>query len=172
MTVDDSHPRNTRNHLIRQEITMLTLDTIPTSDLQNRTADESTNSIATDHDLRARIVETLAQRGLQTSDDLGVDVHDRVVTVYGHVASYYQRQLIVHSARLVPGVDRVRDSLEVVAAAHVRRSLCRPDRFRTQWRCLGRIIALMAISHLISSTGQAACEFGTDSTHLAGGEAM
>jgi len=151
---------------------MLTLNTIPPLDGQNRTADESTNSIATDHDLRARIVETLAQRGVQTSDDLGVDVHDRVVTVYGHVSSYYQRQLIVHSARLVPGVDRVRDSLEVVSAAHVRRSLCRPDRSRSQWRSLGRIIALMAISLLFSSTGRAAGEFGKDSMHFAGGVAM
>lgn len=151
---------------------MLTGNTIEPSENQHRTHGESANSIAVDHDLQVRIVETLAQRGVQTSDDLQVEVRERVVTIHGHVSSYYQRQLIVHSARLVPGVDRVRDALEVVAPANLRRSLCRADKFRSQWRCLGKIIALMAITVLFVSTGHAAGGIGRDSFHIAGGMAM
>jgi len=68
--------------------------------------------VSIDWQLRERILQGLAKRGIRISEDLTLDVRNRAVTVRGRVDSYYQRQLIVHSIRLVPGVGELTDAVE------------------------------------------------------------
>ena len=49
----------------------------------------------------------MAQRGIRLSDELTLDVYRRAVTIRGRVDSYYQRQLLIHSIRLVPGISGI-----------------------------------------------------------------
>jgi osmotically-inducible protein OsmY len=87
---------------------------------------------AFDRGLRTRILEKLAQRGIWPSADLSVEVDALGVRLAGRVPSYYQRQLIVHSASQVTGRDVIEDAIEVVSPDDARRSLCRTNarRFR------------------------------------------
>ena len=73
-----------------------------------------------DWDLRERILRKLALQGIRFAPCLALDVHDRVVTVRGNVASYYERQLIVHSILLVPGNYELHDLIAVVPSAGQR----------------------------------------------------
>jgi osmotically-inducible protein OsmY len=73
---------------------------------------ESAELVSIDRILRERILEGLAKRGIRIAGNLTLDVHNRAVTVSGRVDSYYQRQLIVHSIRLVPGVGELTDAVE------------------------------------------------------------
>ena len=66
-----------------------------------------------DRHLRERILDRLAQRGIRLSDELTLDVYQRAVTIRGRVDSYYQRQLLLHSIRLVPGISGIEDVVDV-----------------------------------------------------------
>lgn len=85
---------------------------------------ESSAIASIDRRLRALVLERLSFRGISPSRDLAIEVHLRDVSVRGRVHSYYQKQLIVHSIRLVPGVRGVHDALEVIPPNIDRRSLC------------------------------------------------
>lgn len=85
-----------------------------------------TDTVSIDRHLRERILERLAQRGIRLSSELTLAVHQRAVTVRGRVDSYYQRQLIIHSIRLVPGIGALEDAVDVAPPADPRRFLCQP----------------------------------------------
>lgn len=65
-----------------------------------------------DSEILQQISSTLGQRGIQLGEHLQLDIEDGVVTASGIVASYYQRQLIVHTIRQVTRA-RVIDRIEV-----------------------------------------------------------
>lgn len=111
---------------------------------------ERADAVSIDRHLRESILEGLAKRGIRISDELTLDVHHRAVTVHGRVHSYYQRQLIVHSIRLVPGVGELKDALDVVPPADPRTSLCRPHPTDCRWANASRAIALVAIALWLS----------------------
>jgi hypothetical protein len=43
-------------------------------------------------------------------------VHRGEVTIRGSVASFYERQIAIQTCRLVPGIDRLIDALDVADA--------------------------------------------------------
>jgi len=111
---------------------------------------ELTDVISIDHHLRERILDRLAQRGIRVSDELTLDVHQRAVTVRGRVDSYYQRQLIIHSIRLVPGIGALQDAVDVAPPADPRRFLCQPEPPTSRQRGLISAIALIAVAICLS----------------------
>jgi osmotically-inducible protein OsmY len=48
---------------------------------------------------------------------LSVDVEGGEVTLRGRVGSFYERQIAIQTCRLVPGIDRLIDALDVADAA-------------------------------------------------------
>lgn len=104
----------------------------------------STDTLSIDRHLRERILDWLAQRGIRVSDELTLDVHQRAVTVRGRVDSYYQRQLIIHSIRLVPGIGAVQDAVDVAPPNNPQRFLRQPEPPTSRQRGLIRAIALIA----------------------------
>jgi hypothetical protein len=110
---------------------------------------ERADTLSIDRHLRESILEGLAQRGIRVSHELTLDVDHRVVTVRGRVESYYQRQLIVHSIRLVPGVGELKDAVDVVPPADPRRSLCQPQFVRSRWGTVSKVTALLAVALLL-----------------------
>jgi len=105
---------------------------------------EDADTFSIDRHLRERILDRLAQRGIRVSDELTLDVHQRAVTVRGRVDSYYQRQLIIHSIRLVPGIGAVQDAVDVAPPTDPQRFLCQPEAPTSRRRGLIRAIALIA----------------------------
>jgi osmotically-inducible protein OsmY len=105
---------------------------------------ERVDTVSIDRHLRERILDRLAQRGIRVSDELTLDVHQRAVTVRGRVDSYYQRQLIIHSIRLVPGIGAVQDAVDVAPPTDPQRFLCEPEPPTSRQRGLIRAIALIA----------------------------
>jgi hypothetical protein len=71
------------------------------------------------------------------------------VIVRGKVHSYYQRQLIVHSIRLVPGVRDVHDSLDVVTPSDAR-SVCPPRIIRSRWRQIASAASFLVTLIMLS----------------------
>jgi hypothetical protein len=109
---------------------------------------EHVDSVSIDQHLRESILEGLAKRGIRVSDELTLDVDHRAVTVRGRVESYYQRQLIVHSIRLVPGVGELKDAVDVVPPADPRRSLCQQQPLHSRWGSISKAMALLAVALL------------------------
>jgi hypothetical protein len=131
------------------------------------------DAVSIDRHLRERILDRLAQRGIRVSDELTLDVHQRAVTVRGRVDSYYQRQLIIHSIRLVPGIGALQDAVDVAPPADPRRFLCQPEPANSRQRSLIGAIALAASAICLLSCGKAARDFGNICDHpIAGGGAM
>jgi osmotically-inducible protein OsmY len=66
-------------------------------------------------DLRVaeRVVRALRAIGYGPLRDIDVTVHARLVTLRGRVPSYYLKQVGHAAALCVPGVDQVRNDLEV-----------------------------------------------------------
>jgi osmotically-inducible protein OsmY len=112
--------------------------------------DELADTVSIDRHLRERILDRLAQRGIRVSDELTLDVYQRAVTVRGRVDSYYQRQLIIHSIRLVPGIGNLQDAVDVAPPADPRRFLCQPEPARSRQRGLIRAMALAAVAICLS----------------------
>lgn len=46
---------------------------------------------------------------------LRIDVRDDVATLHGVATSFYQKQIWLHAAASVPGINRVVDSIEVTS---------------------------------------------------------
>ncbi len=99
---------------------------------------QATETLSIDRHLRERILDRLAQRGIRLSDELTLDVYQRAVTIRGRVDSYYQRQLLLHSIRLVPGISGIEDVVDVALPADPRRFLCQQEPAVSQPRGMNR----------------------------------
>jgi hypothetical protein len=135
--------------------------------------DDDIVSIAIDRHFYDIILEKLGERGIQPSPSLTVDVRDRVVTVSGRVTSYYQRQLIVHTVRLIPGIAELRDLIHVIVPVQTTVSLCPSWQSGPRWRDVANALALVTISSFWLPCGAGVCEHGRDSgSVISGGMTM
>lgn len=66
-----------------------------------------------DGELQRRVTNFLAGRHMPGLRKLTVEVADGTVTLFGRVASYYEKQLGVHCCQRVAGVMRVVDRVDV-----------------------------------------------------------
>jgi osmotically-inducible protein OsmY len=64
--------------------------------------------------LAERVEHSLRATGYGSLCDLSVTVHDRFVILGGKVPSYHLKQIAQATALSVPGVDQLRNDLEVV----------------------------------------------------------
>jgi BON domain len=137
-------------------------------------AGQAAETLSIDRHLRERILDRLAQRGIRLSDELTLDVFQRAVTIRGRVDSYYQRQLLIHSIRLVPGISGIEDVVDVAPPADPRRFLCQQEPAISQQRDMNRFRALGAIAFgPLDRGGETARACGNISGYpLAGGRAM
>jgi hypothetical protein len=86
-----------------------------------------------------QILEHLETHGLTTSSQLRIEVHKGVVVVAGEVPTPYEKQLVAHFCRQVPGVARFVDGMTVreswpAPAAPVRRAARRAIQWRLPFR--------------------------------------
>jgi osmotically-inducible protein OsmY len=51
------------------------------------------------------------------SSNVGIDAEEGIVTLHGRTRSFYEKQLIIHAARHVPGVQQIVDEMDVVPMA-------------------------------------------------------
>ena len=130
-------------------------------------------SIAIDRHFHDLILERLAERGIQPSPSLTIDVCERVVTVSGRVPSYYQRQLIVHTVRLIPGIAELHDLIDVIVPVETTVSLCPSWQSGPRSRDVANALALVTISSFWLPCGAGVCEHGRDSgSVISGGMTM
>lgn len=69
-----------------------------------------------DDQLASRVRNFLQSRPLSLRSKLRVLADSGVVTLQGQVATFYQKQLCIHGAQRVAGVQRVVDELDVLPA--------------------------------------------------------
>lgn len=69
---------------------------------------------AIDRLLQERLIARFVHRGQYGLNNLDVTVRDRGVTLRGVVSSYFERQLAIHLAESLPGVDAVLADIEIV----------------------------------------------------------
>lgn len=67
-------------------------------------------------DLRSQVSHALARTPHFMTGNVRFEIHDDEVVLQGVVGSYYQKQLAQESVRVVAGVGRVRNQLEVAPA--------------------------------------------------------
>jgi osmotically-inducible protein OsmY len=67
--------------------------------------------------LANKISTNLADTNRFNLKRLAVDVQRGEVTIRGCVGSFYERQIAIQTCRLVPGIDRLIDALDVADAA-------------------------------------------------------
>ncbi|MBX7167624.1 MAG: BON domain-containing protein [Pirellulales bacterium] len=73
-----------------------------------------------DHDLEIRVQSALAASNIPALRRLVVEALDGTVTLRGRVCSFYEKQLSHTHCRHVPGVDRLVDAIDVIAASRNR----------------------------------------------------
>lgn len=66
--------------------------------------------------LERRITTQLAETNRASLKRLAVQVSDGSVTLRGNVASFYEKQLAIQACRVLSGVSRLIDAMEVAAA--------------------------------------------------------
>lgn len=66
-----------------------------------------------DEDLQRRVLSYLAARYLPSLRELSVSVHEGTVTLRGHVKSFYEKQIAIHSCQRVAGVRHLIDAVDV-----------------------------------------------------------
>ncbi len=66
-----------------------------------------------DQDLQRRIISFLAGRYLPSLRQLHVEVDQGIVTIRGCVASFYEKQVAIHSCQRVAGVRQLVDAVDV-----------------------------------------------------------
>ena len=69
--------------------------------------------VTKDQDLQRRVLSFLAGRYLPSLRTLQVDVHEGTVTLRGRVASFYEKQVAIHSCQRVAGVRNFIDAVDV-----------------------------------------------------------
>lgn len=80
-----------------------------------RGASESTSSEGAP--LAQRILDELEKYSISSVAQLRIAVHDGAVTIMGTVPTDYEKKLIVHFAKQVPGVSDVVDMMQIVGGA-------------------------------------------------------
>ena len=73
-------------------------------------------SRSTDRQLERAIAYQLAESNRRGLRRLDVNVADGNVTLRGCVASFYEKQLAIQTCRVLAGLDRLIDAVEVAAA--------------------------------------------------------
>lgn len=57
----------------------------------------------------------LAETNRASLRRLSVDVHDGEVTLRGHVSTFHEKQVAIQTCRLLAGIERLIDAVEVAA---------------------------------------------------------
>ena len=66
--------------------------------------------------LLANLISTqLAETNRASLRRLSVDVHDGEVTLRGHVSTFHEKQVAIQTCRLLAGIERLIDAVEVAA---------------------------------------------------------
>ena len=73
--------------------------------------------VMADRLLADKIVTNLAETHRFNLKRLSVDVHAGEVTLRGCVGSFYEKQIAIQTCRVLPGIDRLIDAVEVADAA-------------------------------------------------------
>lgn len=68
-----------------------------------------------DFTLAERIADRVTSKHGPVRTHLRIDVRNDVATLHGVATSFYQKQIWLHAASSVPGINRVVDSIEVVS---------------------------------------------------------
>jgi osmotically-inducible protein OsmY len=68
-----------------------------------------------DHAIMVKVNEQLQNRGMRAPCHVGVTSQKGTVTLSGKIQYHHQRQIAVHAAQNVEGVQRVVDQMEVIA---------------------------------------------------------
>jgi osmotically-inducible protein OsmY len=71
---------------------------------------------STDRQLERAIADQLAETNRQGLRRLDVNVADGNVTLRGRVTSFYEKQLAIQTCRVLAGIDRLIDAVEVATA--------------------------------------------------------
>jgi len=69
-----------------------------------------------DQEIKRRVVVHLAEKNRPSLRRLAVQVHQGMITLSGCVATYYEKQLAIHSCVSVAGCGRLVDAVQVGAA--------------------------------------------------------
>lgn len=69
-----------------------------------------------DLEIQRRVVVHLAEQNRPSLRRLAVKVHLGMITLSGSVASFYEKQLAIHSCVSVAGCGRLVDAVQVAAA--------------------------------------------------------
>jgi osmotically-inducible protein OsmY len=72
--------------------------------------------MGTDRDLERQITHQLAETNRPSLRRLAVKVSGGRVTLRGSVASFYEKQVAIQACRVLAGLDRFIDAVEVAAA--------------------------------------------------------
>lgn len=75
----------------------------------------------TDHKVKTDVLAELAWEPMLNADHIGVTARDGVVTLSGHVESYWQRRAAEKAAGRVKGVKGIAEELQVRLPLHIRR---------------------------------------------------
>ena len=78
--------------------------------------------MSTDHSIKTEVLAELAWEPMVNADHLGVTARDGVVTLTGHVESYWQKRAAEKSASRVKGVKAIAEEIEVRLPVHIKRS--------------------------------------------------
>lgn len=68
-----------------------------------------------DSTLAEKIADRVQSKHGPVRTHLRIDVRNDVATLQGIATSFYQKQIWLHAAASVPGINRVVDSIEVVS---------------------------------------------------------
>ena len=71
---------------------------------------------ATDEVLTSRIIDQLAGTNRASLKRLSVAVRAGEVTLRGRVSSFHEKQIAIQACRVLAGIDRLIDAVEVAAA--------------------------------------------------------
>lgn len=78
--------------------------------------------MTTDHSIKTEVLAELAWEPMVNADHLGVTVRDGIVTLTGHVESYWQKRAAEKSASRVKGVKAIAQEIDVRLPLHITRS--------------------------------------------------
>ena len=71
---------------------------------------------SSDRLLESQITSQLAETNRPSLRRLAVKVADGSVTLHGNVASFYEKQLAIQTCRVLAGIERLIDAVEVATA--------------------------------------------------------
>ncbi|MEY4871765.1 MAG: hypothetical protein RLZZ563_1095 [Pseudomonadota bacterium] len=78
--------------------------------------------MSTDHSIKSEVLAELAWEPMVNADHLGVAARDGIVTLTGHVESYWQKRAAEKAASRVKGVKAIAQEIEVRLPVHIKRS--------------------------------------------------